>query len=160
MNEFDKAHHNMAKALSADLSRFKSDLESGESDRKAAVQAEIAAIQAETGETAAAWNEVLAKMQSVRGHGTITGPAKVKATVAAKPVEEAIGEPVGEEKEEEEVDLEDEILDTLEHNTDGLKMAEIADILSVENWQSLIPIMSELLDDGLVGKEGSRYYIL
>ena len=148
----------MAKALTAELARFKSDLESGEADRKAAVEAEIAAVQAETRETAAAWSKLLTKMHSVRGHGTITGPAKLKAAVATKPVQEAIGVPVG-EGEEEESDLEDEVLDTLEENPDGLKMAEIADILGIENWQTLIPMMSELLDDAAVRKEGSRYYI-
>ena len=89
---------------------------------------------------------------------TITGPPKVKAAMATKAVQEAIGEPVG-EAEEEESDLEDEVLDLLEENPDGLKMAEIAENLGVENWQNLIPIMSELIDDDLVGKEGSRYYI-
>ena len=55
--------------------------------------------------------------------------------------------------------MEDEILDVLEENPDGLKMAEIADILGVENWRSLIPIVRELLDDGVIRKKSPMYYI-
>jgi uncharacterized coiled-coil DUF342 family protein len=150
LDEFDKAHQQMAKNLSDILAGVRPELESAESDRKSAVQAEMAAVKAETRKTAAAWKGLLAKMQSGGHRAAITGPSKVKAAPKAKPVKKV---------EAEGADLEDEVLDLLEENPDGLKMTEIADSLGIKPWQSLIPVVRELLDDGKVAKEGSIYQI-
>ncbi len=111
-------------------------------------------------ETAAAWKQVLAAMQSARG------PARVKAAVEVKPAEEVIEEPaeeaVEEAKEEtieDREELKEDIIEVLEDNPDGKKMAEIAEILDIENWRSLIPVMRELLDADEIKKENSTYYI-
>jgi len=60
-----------------------------------------------------------------------------------------------EEKKEE---LRDQILNLLKDKTDGLRMVEIADILGIANWRSLIPIMKELLDEDEIRKDDSTYY--
>lgn len=50
------------------------------------------------------------------------------------------------------------ILDLLEDSSEGLKMTKIADMLGIENWRSLIPVMRELLDDEEIRKEGTLYF--
>ena len=168
--DFDKAHSEMADRLRAELARVKPGLESAESERKKADQAEIKErkeavsgmldeFKQEQAETAAAWKELLAGMQSVRGKVTITGPSGVEAAVKVRPVKEAIEE-IEEEVAPEEVEggLKDRVLDVLKDNPDGLRMADVADKLGMENWRSLIPTMRVLLDENRIRKEDSTYY--
>ena len=163
----------MADRLRSDLDRFKSDLDAAEADRKTADQAEISerkwAISSILGdfkkdreEAGIALREFVVNKQSVR-QAIITGPAKAEAAVEVKPVEEAIDkEEVEEEipeKEEEKEELTDQILHLLDDYPDGLKMVEIADIMGIENWRSLIPVIRSLLDQGELRKDGSTYYV-
>ena len=162
--DFDKAHKDMADNLRAELAKVKPELEAAESERKAADQAEIR-------ETAAAWKGLLSAMQAARGRTVVAGPVEVEAAVEVKTVEEAIEEPVEEVDEMEEAvaeeeisekvteDKEDRIMDLLKGNPEGLKMAQIADMLGIENWRTLIPIMRELFDDGKIRKEGTLYFL-
>jgi len=175
LDDFGKAHQEMAKELRAQLANVKPELETAESDRKATDQAEISErkwaissmleeFRKGQAETSSAWKELLVHMQSLRGQVTITGAAGVEATAEAKPVEEAIEEPVEEAEEEgleeeEKTALKDQILDVLGDNPDGLRMTDIADILGIENWRSLIPVIGELLDENEIIKEDSTYYI-
>jgi len=182
--DFDKAHSEMADRLRAELARVKPGLESAESERKKADQAEIKErkeavsgmldeFKQEQAETAAAWRELLAGMQSVRRKVTITGPSEVEAAVKVRPVKKVIEEieeevrpvkkaieEIEEEGAPEEVEggLKDRILDVLEDKPDGLKMVEIANKLGIENWRSLISIMRVLLDENRIKKEDSTYY--
>ncbi|MBA3071069.1 MAG: hypothetical protein FP829_02725 [Nitrospirae bacterium] len=169
LEDFDKAHAEMAKELKDKLTRE-------EEERKTATQAEIKErkgsvsnmldeFKKEQAEAAAAWKELLAGMQSVRGKVTITGPSEVEAAVKvtpvkkAKPVKKAIEE-IEEEVAPEEVEegLKDRVLGVLGNNPGGLRMAEVADKLGIESWQPLIPIMKELRDEGKIRKEDSIYY--
>jgi len=164
LEDFDKAHKEMTDDLRAELSRVKPDLESAESERKTSDQAEVMERKEavrnmldefgkEQEETAAAWQKLLVTMQSARG------PASVKAAVKVKAVEEVIEEPAEEAAEEAEEETKEKILEILEDNPDGKKMAEIAEILGIENWRSLIPVMRELLDADEIRKEDSTYYV-
>ena len=161
--DFDSAHHEMAEKLRAELDKVKPEL-------AAVVTSMLNEFREEREEAAAAWKGLLAGMASLREKVTITGSAEVKAAVEVATVEEAIKEEEPEEKDleevvaeeekvEEEADLSDEIVGLLEDNPDGLRMVEIADILGIESWRSLIPVMRELLDDGEVRKEDSTYFI-
>jgi len=82
--------------------------------------------------------------------------------IALEPETEAEVEPEEEieEKSDERESLISEILGLLEDTPDGLRMVEIADILGIENWRSLIPVMKELLDEGDIIKEDSTYFIV
>lgn len=159
LEEFDKAHGEMAKDLRDVLAKAKAALKAGESERKAAVGSELAAVKAEIEDAASAWKKLVSRMSSIRRQVTITGLAEVKAAVKTKTVEEAIEEEELEGEEAEYEDLKDQIVDLLDENPDGLRMVEIADHLGVPNWRSLIPVMRELLDKGEVRKEDSTYYV-
>jgi len=51
------------------------------------------------------------------------------------------------------------ILDLIEDNPEGLKMTQIADMLDIGNWRTLIPVMRELMDDGEIRKEDTQYFL-
>ena len=200
--DFDNAHQEMTDNLRAELARVKPELEAAEGDRKTSDQAEIKEreetvrsmldeFRKEQQQAAAAWKELLAGMQSLRGKVTITGPAEIEAAAEVTTIDETIEveepeaeepeaeepeaeepeqeepeqeEPEQEEPEEEEkfVDKEDltgRVIEILEDRPDGLKMVEIADILGIENWRSLISVMRQLLDEEEVTKEDSTYFI-
>jgi DNA-binding NarL/FixJ family response regulator len=55
-------------------------------------------------------------------------------------------------------DLRERIVSILRDHKDGMKMMHIAESLGIENWRSLIPIMRELLDEGVLAKDGSLYF--
>jgi len=38
-------------------------------------------------------------------------------------------------------------------------MTQIADMLGIENWRTLIPVMRELQDDGETRKEDTLYFL-
>jgi len=187
--DFDKTHKEMADNLRAELAKVKPELQGAESDRKAADQAQIRErkwaigsmledFKKEHEDAAAAWKGLLDGMQSVREKVTITGPVKAGVAVEMEPVEEAIEEPAEEaeeeqpeeemaeeagiEEEEEEAlegGLKDQILSVLEDNPFGLRMIEIAELMDIANWRSLIPVIGELLDEGEIRKEDSTYYL-
>jgi len=170
IDEFDKAHGDMAQTLRAELAGFKADLDAAGSERKKRDQGE-------TRETAEAWKGLLSAMQAARGRAVVAGPVEVEAKVEVKTVEEIIEEPVKEAEEVEEAaaeveeeeaiekvaadeeDLGGRILDLLDDNPEGLKMTRIADMLGVENWRTLIPVMRELQDDGEIRKEDTLYFL-
>jgi len=39
-----------------------------------------------------------------------------------------------------------------------MKMIQLAELLGIENWRSLIPVMRELLDERVLEKDGSLYF--
>jgi DNA-binding IclR family transcriptional regulator len=65
---------------------------------------------------------------------------------------------------EEELDgrepLVNEVLRVLGDHPEGLRMVEIAEMLGVENWRSLITVMKKLVDGGNIRKDDSTYYIV
>jgi len=174
LDDFDKAHAEMTEELRAELAKVKPEIEASEAERKAKDQTEIR-------ETAAAWKGLLSAMQTARGRTVVAGPVEVEAEVEVKTVEEAIAEPVEDaeeveetaaeveeeeeiieevaaEEEEEDEDLGGRILDLLDDNPEGLKMTQLADMLGIESWRTLIPVMRELLDDEEIRKEGTLYF--
>ncbi|MFH1627674.1 MAG: hypothetical protein ABIE47_02995 [Pseudomonadota bacterium] len=180
--DFDKAHQEMAQELRAKLAgdeqTRKTETQAEIKERKETVRSMLDEFRKEQEEAAAAWKELLAGMQSLREKVTITGPAEIEAAVEVTTVDEAIEVEEPEEAEPEEAEpeeaepeedlaeeeepeegLADRVIGILEDHPDGLKMVEIADILGIESWRSLIPVMRQLLDDGEVRKENSTYFI-
>ena len=159
------------KARVAEISKLISEFNDQDKERAEEIKTMLSEFNKEQAETAAAWKKLLAGMQSLREKVTITGPAEIEAAVEVTTVDEAIeveepeeAEPEEEEHKEEiaeeeiEEDLGGRILDLLEDHTEGLKMTQVADMLGIENWRTLIPIMRELLDADEIRKENSIYY--
>ena len=169
---------------SIDTENFLKDSDSARREMADQLRAELAKLnderKAETREMAGAWKKLLSAMQAARGRTVTAAPAKVEAEVTVKTVKKAIEEPVKKEEEEFAAEVEEEeaieevaadeeeeefekdlgggILDLLEDRSEGLKMTKIADMLGIENWRSLIPIMRVLLDDEEIRKEGTLYF--
>jgi hypothetical protein len=55
--------------------------------------------------------------------------------------------------------LRESIIAILKGHADGLKMVQLAELMDIENWRSMIPVMRELLDERILGKNGSVYFI-
>ena len=151
LGEFIKNDKERAAEIASLIDEFKG----GDRERKWAVSSMLEEFKKENAETTTAWKDLLATMRSAKDI-TITGavvPEAVKKTVGKKKkVKEAeSGDGIGE--------LQDRILDLLDDHPDGLRMAKMADILDIEKWQYLIPIMRDLIDDEMVTKENSTYYL-
>jgi len=54
--------------------------------------------------------------------------------------------------------LGEKIVAILREHADGMKMIQLAELLGIENWRSLIPVMRELLDERVLEKDGSLYF--
>lgn len=63
-----------------------------------------------------------------------------------------------EERYEKREEFKNIITNLVNENQDGLKMTQIASILNIENWRTLIPVMRELVDEGELQKDGSLYF--
>jgi len=66
LRQMADAHQEMGKQLRTDLDQFMSGLSQAESDRKAAAQAYLSEIHADIRETAAAWKELIHRIQTAR----------------------------------------------------------------------------------------------
>ena len=55
--------------------------------------------------------------------------------------------------------IREKIIWVLQGHANGMRMTQVAEQLNVENWRSLIPIMRELLDEQILDKEGSLYFL-
>ncbi|MFH1672506.1 MAG: hypothetical protein ABIF87_03675 [Pseudomonadota bacterium] len=172
MHDMQKAHKEMGDSLRDSLGEFISDLNAAESERKATTRDFMAAIQTEISNTASAWKELIASMQTSRGAPVKTAKIKKEVAVEAKEAveelaEEEAEEPIEEltekteeltEKIEEREQLRSRVISIVNDNPDGIKMTKIAEILGVENWRSLIPIMRQLVDEDELEKEGPLYF--
>ena len=55
--------------------------------------------------------------------------------------------------------LHERIVTVLKGHADGMKMIQLAELMGIKNWRSLIPVMRELLDERILGKVGSLYFV-
>lgn len=174
LDRFSRRHREMAAALGSSLSGFTDGL----SDRVSDFLGELK--QSRT-EAARVWKELLDSMEPRPEPVAKTAPEPApsietqpapepekRASLVEETVEpeesqmEAEEEPEIEVPEEDDMEegLESEVLDALEENPQGLRMVEIADLIGVDNWRSLIPVMRELIDEGEIRKEDSTYFAL
>ncbi|MCG2775252.1 MAG: hypothetical protein L6406_06160, partial [Desulfobacterales bacterium] len=149
--DYDKAHQEMAKELREKLINEENERKAADQaeirERKWAISSMLEEFKKEQAETAAAWKKLLATMRAARE------PAVIKPAEVEPEVEEA------QEELAEDEGLKKKILDLLDNDPDGLKMVEMGDMLGIENWRSLIPVMRDLLDEGEVTKENTTYYL-
>lgn len=163
-------------AFMSELVRFKADLDEAEKERQETIQAELnekaeelrgsltnfradlsatvagmmGELKMDRSEAVKAWSEILSTMRFAGGEVALTGPAGVEAELEAK--EEITKDAAKRER------LMSEIPGLLKDNPDGFRMVEIADLLGIEKWRSLIPVIRDLLDNGEITKEDSTYY--
>jgi len=55
--------------------------------------------------------------------------------------------------------LKTKLVGLLNGQDEGLKMTQIAEMLGLDEWRTLIPVIRELLDEGVIEKEGSLYFM-
>ena len=164
INEMQEAHKDMGDRLRDSLSEFISDLNASERTRKSTTRDLMAAIQSEIRDAASAWKQLVASMQIAKGAPVETAQIKKKVAVEAEEAVEELSEEKAEEpieklteEIEERKELRSRIISIVNDNPDGIKMTTISEILGIENWRSLIPIMRELVDDEEIEKEGPLY---
>jgi|AntAceMinimDraft_9_1070365.scaffolds.fasta_scaffold21294_2 hypothetical protein len=87
----------------------------------------------------------------------VTEPSVTSENEAESEDVEEVETPVVDETDEYR-QLSERIVGLVGEHENGLKMTQIADILDVGNWRSLIPVIRELLDKDLIEKEGSLYF--
>ncbi|VFQ43073.1 hypothetical protein MSL71_7000 [Desulfoluna butyratoxydans] len=144
----------LAKTREAMERARRSGMRAFEEERKAGVQDFLDTVRTEHQEMAAAWQGIVTKITSVLERHSQESPAKGKTrggTQAGASSAAATGEAgdVGR--------LKAEITETLSAHPDGLKMTQIAEILGIGQWRTLIPIMRDLQDAGTIRKEGALY---
>lgn len=176
LREMAEAHQQMGKQLRTDLDQFMSRLSEGESDRKTATQAYLSEVQADIRETAAAWKELIQRIQASRAESP-SAVTKAAETASSFPPDEKkntiVEETIAPSDTTDEVqahapdegdglnreNLRKSIVSILKGHADGMKMIQLAELLDIENWRSLIPVMRELLDERILEKDGSVYFI-
>jgi hypothetical protein len=148
----------MRDELSPPLKAFVSDLKASEKDRKSSEQAELAAM-------AAAWRKKPSRV-------SLSDPETIQEIVEPEPLKEVdtSEEPEEQTQPDEEVETEDSyydigpiketVMSTLFDYADGLKMTQLAELLDIEQWRTLIPVMRDLMDSKQIRKEGSLYFTL
>ncbi|MBU1696106.1 MAG: hypothetical protein KKD21_03560 [Proteobacteria bacterium] len=149
---------NMRDELSPPLKAFVSDLKASEKDRKSSEQAELAAM-------AAAWRKKPSRV-------SLSDPETIQEIVEPEPLKEVdtSEEPEEQTQPDEEVEtehsyydnapLKETVMSTLFDYADGLKMTQLAELLDIEQWRMLIPVMRDLMDSKQIRKEGSLYFTL
>jgi len=53
--------------------------------------------------------------------------------------------------------LKNQVANALKDYSDGLKMTQVAELLNIDQWRTLIPVMRELQEMGIIRKEGYLY---
>jgi|GEM_PF-6469369 len=154
--------------LRALLSEYAAELKGAEKDRKEKVGVFLAELQTESRDVAAAWRSLLAAMASGGGEAAsqvpekaFSPPAEAEPETAAEAEFEAVAEAEGDSSIRVDFDpeqLKPKIVGILKDAPDGMKMAQIAESLHIEQWRKLIPVMRDIQDSGQVRKEGPFYY--
>ncbi len=138
LKEISGNQRTMAGELRRGLSEFKAGLGAGDAARRARRAEDIPqekAVSAPTAEVAS---------------------APSAEAVSAPPAEKAADPAAGFRDKEK---VKDRIVKVVEMHPDGIKMVQVAETLGVENWRALIPVMRELCDEELLGKEGPLYFV-
>lgn len=157
----------MGDELSSMLKTFVSDVKISEKGRKSSVNDFLTSVKAEISAMSSAWGKVMSNV-------SLNKPAIIQADVEPDKEDDPDEEPEGQELTEELTDGEDETGDSYYDNgpikekvmtilsdySDGLKMTQLAELLDIEQWRTLIPVMRDLMDNKQIRKEGSVYFTL
>ncbi len=163
LKQIRNSQKKMGDELSSFLKAFVSDIKISEKGRKSNVNDFLTSVKAEISAMSSAWGKVLSNV-------SLNKPAKIQEVV--EPDKE--GDPGEEPEGQTQPDMEDEtkdsyydtgpikekVMTTLFDYSDGLKMTQLAELLDIEQWRTLIPVMRDLMDNKQIKKEGSLYFTL
>ena len=112
--------------------------------------------------TAAAWQDLLATMRSVRGNGHPKQEvADAKTTEEPKAAAQDIGDQLAERIQEalSPAELKERTMSLIQgRKEEGIKLASISESLGLESWLGIVPLVKELIDEGKVRKEDTLYF--
>ena len=152
----------MGDELSSFLKTFVSDIKVNEKGRKSSVNDFLKSVKTELSAMSSAWEKVLSGV-SLNDHPVIqedAGPEKDKEDDTSE-------EPEGQMLPDWEIEAEagyengpikEKVMSTLSDYSEGLKMTQLAELLDIEQWRLLIPVMRDLLESNQIKKEGALYF--
>jgi len=165
LKQIRNSQKKMGDELSSVLKTFVSDVKANEKGRKSSVNDFLTSVKAEISAMSSAWGKVLSSV-------SLNGSEIIQAEVEPEPDKEddTDEEPEGQELTDGEVETEnsyyetgpikEKVMTTLFDYSDGLKMTQLAELLDIEQWRTLIPVMRDLMDNKQIKKEGSLYFSL
>ncbi|MBC8441226.1 MAG: hypothetical protein H8D87_16255 [Deltaproteobacteria bacterium] len=165
LKQIRNSQKKMGDELSSVLKAFVSDVKANEKGRKSSVNDFLTSVKAEISAMSSAWGKV---MSNVR----VNDSEIIQEAVEPEPDKEddTDEEPEGQELTEGEDEtgysyydngpIKEKVMTTLSDYSDGLKMTQLAELLDIEQWRTLIPVMRDLMDNNQIRKEGSLYFSL
>ena len=164
----------MGDAISSFLKAFVSDVKITEKSRKSEVKDFLGSVKAEMSALSSAWGEVYSNVgineSKAVQEDTASEPEMEMDTVSEPDMEKDVGEDPEEqmlsglESETNMVygdgPIKEKVMSTLVDYADGLKMTQMAELLDIEQWRILIPVMRDLRESSLVRKEGPLYFTI
>lgn len=152
----------MGDELSSFLKTFISDIKANEKGRKSSVNDFLKSVKTELSAMSSAWEKVLSGV-SLNEPQIFQGDAEPEPDKEDDTGEEPEGQmPPGWEIETEagyeSGPIKEKVMSTLSDYSDGLKMTQLAELLDIEQWRLLIPVMRDLLESNQIKKEGALYF--
>ncbi|MBU1344140.1 MAG: hypothetical protein KKE44_20830 [Proteobacteria bacterium] len=163
LKQIRNSQKKMGDELSSFLKTFVSGIKTNERGRKSNVNDFLRSVKAELSAMSSAWEKV------------ITSAGLNEAKIIQKDIEpepdkedDTSEEPEGQTLSDGEGETEDsyynpgpikeKVMSTLSGYSEGLKMTQLAELLDIEQWRTLIPVMRDLMDSNLIKKEDSFYF--
>lgn len=137
----------MNRKLRKDMAHLKETLSEETRTRREEIRGQLAEWRDQRRAGREAWQGLASSVKSGREEPTV-GVEDKKAEESAEQAEEG----------EEGPDYYHEMVEILGSNPEGLRLAEIGEILEVD-WRQLIPAANELISEGRVRKEDRTYYL-
>jgi len=172
LTDFSQAHDTMAKNLSEMLGTMKSDLEKSNENRhqqaqkdlqqrlgylanmKSEISSTLSTLRNESREALREWNDlarILSEKSRTEPANNPTATPKVKPVVSPKPVSHSPATELGNGEAK-------AILAILRENSnDGMRLVDLSKKIE-KKWQTLIPLMKQLVDTGQIKKQDNLYF--
>lgn len=152
----------MGDELSSFLKTFVSDIKVNEKGRKSSVNNFLRSVKTELSAMSSAWEKVLSGV-SLNESQIFQGDAEPEPDKEDDTGEEPEGQMPPDWEIETEAGYEngpikEKVMSTLSDYSDGLKMTQLAELLDIEQWRLLIPVMRDLLESNQIKKEGAMYF--
>lgn len=168
LKQIRNSQKKMGDELSSFLKTFVSNVKADEKNRKSSVNDFLTSVKAEISAMSSEWEKVFP-------HDSLNKSETIEPETSQEVVEPELDEEdePGEDPEEEtqaagENDTEygyyetgpikEKVMITLLDHPEGLRMIQLAELLDIEQWRTLIPVMRDLVENQQVKKEGSLYF--
>jgi hypothetical protein len=165
LKQIRNSQKKMGDELSSFLKTFVSDVKISETGRKSSVNDFLTSVKAEISAMSSAWGKVISNVR-VNDSEIIQEAVKPEPDKEDDTNEEPEGQTQSDMEDEtgysyyETGPIKEKVMTTLFDYSDGLKMTQLAELLDIEQWRTLIPVMRDLLDNKQIKKEGSLYFTL